>query len=359
MQRIPMPPGLRRLARRVRNGFRRKALILLYHRVARLAADPHGLCVSPEHLGEQLAVLRERARPVRLDELVRSLEGGAVPDRAVAVTFDDGYADMHHVAGPLLGRYQVPATLFVTTGGLGKNRWFWWDELERLVLHPGTLPGTLELAIAGRLWRWELGETACYTALDAARHRGWRLWAPGPVADPTPRHSLYRSLFQLLRPLPAKEREAVLESLRRFHAPAGATGEGDGGGAGDYRLLTPGEVTELARTGLLEIGGHTATHPVLAALPPAVQEQEILEGKTVLEAVTGRPVTSFAYPYGMQTDYNGETVAILRRAGFQQACAAFGGLVVQGADRFQLPRVWVPDMDGDTFARWLEGWFRG
>jgi peptidoglycan/xylan/chitin deacetylase (PgdA/CDA1 family) len=50
---------------------------------------------------------------------------------AVAITFDDGYADLLANAKPLLERADVPATAFVVAGGLGRP--FWWDELAALL----------------------------------------------------------------------------------------------------------------------------------------------------------------------------------------------------------------------------------
>jgi peptidoglycan/xylan/chitin deacetylase (PgdA/CDA1 family) len=76
----------------------------------------------------------------------------------VAVTFDDGYADNLLNGKPLLECYDVPVTVFVTSGYVGAGREFWADELERLFLQPGTLRQELCLAIKGRTHQWDLGE---------------------------------------------------------------------------------------------------------------------------------------------------------------------------------------------------------
>jgi peptidoglycan/xylan/chitin deacetylase (PgdA/CDA1 family) len=81
----------------------------------------------------------------------------------VVITFDDGYADNLHNAKPLLERYDIPATVFVTTGHIGHEREFWGDELDRLLLQPSTLPELLGLSINGSPYQWELGEVAHYT----------------------------------------------------------------------------------------------------------------------------------------------------------------------------------------------------
>lgn len=110
------------LASRYKGG----ALILGYHRVATAERDPYRLCVRPQYFEEQLAVLQRVAQPLSLAELYCALGDNRLPRRAVALTFDDGYADFLHEALPLLNSYQIPATVFVVSGCLGGS--FWWEE---------------------------------------------------------------------------------------------------------------------------------------------------------------------------------------------------------------------------------------
>ena len=147
---------LRRVAGWVRNRFARGVVILLYHRVAELDSDPQLLGVTPRHFAEHLEVLQRYGHPIYLRALAKSLQDGYVPHRTVVVTFDDGYADDLYNAKPLLERHDIPATVFLTSGCIGSNREFWWDEVDRLLLQPGTLPETLCLRINGRSTQWEL-----------------------------------------------------------------------------------------------------------------------------------------------------------------------------------------------------------
>jgi peptidoglycan/xylan/chitin deacetylase (PgdA/CDA1 family) len=97
------------------------------------------------------------------------------------------------------------------------------------------------------------------------------------------------------------------------------------------------------------------THPLLPGLPHAEQEREIRESKRTLEEITGRPVTSFAYPYGR---YTRETASIVRAAGFHCACAAEGTVTQVKTELFQLPRCPVQDWDSAKFEQLLVWWFR-
>jgi peptidoglycan/xylan/chitin deacetylase (PgdA/CDA1 family) len=316
----------------------------MYHRVAELDSDPFWLAVTPPHFAEHLEVLRRHCRPVPLRRLADPGFRPGMGKPVVALTFDDGYVDNLQSAKPLLERWDVPATVFVTTGYVGQPREFWWDELEGLLLRPGNLPAALELDANGDSRAWEVGEAARYSAEDQRRYRGWNCEQP-----PGPRQRFLLAVHQWLRPLPEAKQRRVLD---RLAALTGAAPARPG-----YRAVSPEELLALAGGGLVEVGAHTMTHPALAAHPANVQRQEIRQSKAGLEEVLGRPVTSFAYPYGTAADYTAETVAILRELGFGCGCAVRAGLVDRTTDRLQLPRFVVRDWDGETLHRNLGEWF--
>lgn len=333
----------RRTPRRPENRSGRRVLILLYHRVAEPRSDPWSLAVTPRRFAEHLEVLRQHARPVRLQQLSQALlDGDDLPDRSVIVTFDDGYADNLHNAKPLLERYCVPATIFLTTGYIGHEHEFWWDELDRLLLQPGTLPRVLSLSINGSMHRWELGKAAHYSE-ETARRRRWRAWKDAFSS----RRRLYRSLWELLHPLTKGERQKVLNELLVW-------ADAEPAARPAHRPLSLEEVFALAQGELIEIGAHTVTHPALSALPATSQRDEILESKARLEEILGRQVDSFAYPHG---SLSAKTVGMVQEAGFACACSSFADVVGLSADRFRLPRFHIEDCDGEEFARRLSRWF--
>jgi peptidoglycan/xylan/chitin deacetylase (PgdA/CDA1 family) len=333
---------LREAARRLKDRFASRALILMYHRVTELANDPYLLAVTPKHFAEQLEVIRRYGAPIRLRQLVEALQDGKVPKRGVVVTFDDGYADNLYSAKPLLERYDIPATVFVTTGHVGHPCEFWWDELDRLLLQPGTLPSRLELSLDGHAWQWELGEAATYTTADYQRDCNWHIERED---SPTPRHRLHRSLYKLLHNLTATHKRQLLDDLRIWASAQPI-------GRSTHRTLAVNELAHLAEQQLIEIGAHTVTHPVLGTLPVATQRDEILQSRTRIEELVGRSVLSFAYPHG---SYTQDTLAVVRDAGFSFACSSDTAAVRTDSDPFRLPRISMRNWDGESFSRCLVG----
>jgi peptidoglycan/xylan/chitin deacetylase (PgdA/CDA1 family) len=335
---------LNAIARRVRNTIDPGGLILMYHRVADVDLDQWGLCVTPQHFAEHLEVLQKSVRVLSLRQLTQELEEGKPIHRSVALTFDDGYADNLLNAKPSLEKYNIPATVFVANGYVEKVREYWWDELERIFLQPGILPNRLEINLDNQQYQWELGNAADYSKADYQQHQGWYA---EHKEDPTPRHQLYRAVWKLMLPLLADRQQQILHELRTWAGIESAL-------RSTHRPLTLAEVSALDQGELVEVGSHTVMHPFLSALPINLQRQEIQQGKARLEEILGRPVKSFAYPYG---DFAPETVALVEEAGFERACSTVSAKVDVKCDRFRLPRVEVLDWDGDEFARKLRRWF--
>lgn len=336
---------LRRAVSQMRDRFGPKAVILLYHRVAELDCDPWGLAVSPANFAEQLDVLRERQCVVSVGEMAAALRARSSGiSGKIAITFDDGYADNLFAAKPLIETRRLPAMIYLTSGSVGRAREFWWDELEKIFLQPGELPQALGLSVDERHHTWPVSART-YHSRDVVAHRAWRVEVDEP---PTERHRLYRSVYELLQNTPRQTREAAMDALAAW---SGITSEV----RPTHRALTPGEMCQLADGEWVEVGAHTVMHQALANQPVAVQEREILESKLQLEAILGRSVSSFSYPYGLHTD---ETVEIVRRTGFGNACACLDHTVRRSSDSFRMPRLVVGDWPGDVFAAQLDQWLK-
>lgn len=304
------------LSRRQRRRHGPRAVILTYHRIADADVDPLGLSVSPACFAAHLEILRSVALPCRLQHLPQALDPGDAPDR-VCVTFDDGYADNLHAAVPLLERFEVPATVFVVSGQHASRREFWWDEVARVILGGTRLPGgPVPADLTGR-------------PIDDAS-------TIAPVR-------LFEAVHAHLYNLTADERTAALHTMRTWAGASATMRPVDA-------TLSLDELRRLAAHPLIDIGAHSVTHPALDRLDSAQQRSEIEASKRSLENAVDRPVTSFAYPHGR---YTPTTAQLVREAGFVRACTVAPGSVAAATDPWQVPRLLVTNISGDSLAAWL------
>jgi peptidoglycan/xylan/chitin deacetylase (PgdA/CDA1 family) len=288
-----------------------------------------------------MQAVREVAQPLPLEELARRHLERRVPDRAVAITFDDGYQDNLYTAKPLLERHDVPATVFITTGEAGRSTEFWWDELQRILLGAPKLPPRLTLDAPGLSLHVDFGSWAQFAGPSA---EGWTVL---DNSTPTLRHAALRAMYESLRDMHVAQQRAVLDQLRDW-------AEMDREVRPTHRALDAEEMIALQDGGLITIGAHTVNHPALNMQPGHVQREEVSRSKSDLESILGREVAGFAYPYGL---YTRESVDAVRSAGFSFGCACWGHTVRRSSGRFELPRIDAPDGDGDALARLLEDAF--
>ncbi|MGY1735359.1 polysaccharide deacetylase family protein [Geodermatophilus sp. SYSU D00684] len=286
------------------------SVVLMYHRVAAPARDPYGLAVHPDRFAAHVEELSRRGGVVPLEDLTATRSA-----RQIAVTFDDGYADNATVAAPLLAAAGLPATWFITAGRLGRRR-FWWDRLaDGLLGGPAT---SADVTVAGRdLW------------LDLRTREA--------------RRTALRFVHRLLRPLPPDLLEDGVDDVLRS---LGALPHGDEDGV----TMTPDQLRRLADLPLQEVGAHTRTHLQLRDQSEDLQREEVLGSVHDLTALLGRPVRTFAYPFGSAGAVGSLAPRLVAEAGCTLACGTDPGPVGRRSDRYRLPRLNVQDWDGATFA---------
>jgi peptidoglycan/xylan/chitin deacetylase (PgdA/CDA1 family) len=291
-------------------------LVLTYHRIAS-GRDPLEQCVSPESFNAQLEVLRRLAEVVPLEELDRPAR-----DTRVALTFDDGYRDNAVVAAPILYDAGLPATFFVSSAMIEGRGEYWWDRLEHIHLdeEPGTT--TLELEIERRRLRVDVRS-------EAGRLRS------------------LKALNRRLRGLALAEIDPLVEHVRV------QLGVSPPAACDRHSLMRADDVARLAAHPLFEIGSHGSTHVMLSALPANLQREEIVASRAALERVTGRTVTSLAYPYGTDTSFDRSTESLVREAGYLRAFA--NTPLLHGRAAFRRPRTMVYDWSSDEFSSRLRG----
>lgn len=292
--------------------------VLLYHRVTNLALDPQLLCVSPENFEAHLDELIRNYRVIPLHRMLEECERGSVRPGSVSVTFDDGYLDNLVHALPLLEKYKVHATIFVTSGMVGAEEEFWWDALERLMLTTSNLPERLEFL--GQVW-------------DIRSHED--------------RYRVYQQLCSNIRSMQPYEMEQALD---RLHAWAGifpAT-------RASHRIVNARQLRQLAASPYIEIGSHAKHHVRLSCLPAEMQQVELISSKQQLEAVIGKTVHLFSYPFGTSADFTIETQKNVAEAGYKAAIANIKGDISVPLDIWAVPRRLVRNWNGADFADWLQ-----
>ncbi len=321
---MPLLSSVHGMVKRVFLGFQPRAVVLMFHRIAKGIDDPFNLCVSPENFNEQLEVLHRQYRVLPLADILPMLRQGNLPAKAVAITFDDGYADNGQIAAASLGRYGMPATVFITSGYLDGRREFWWDELVRFVHDSRSDPAE------------------------------WRLEDPTfipPGAAGITREELLKQLQTFLREQTSERRESILDRIAEC---AGLKR----GVRDSHKPMTADECAALAKQGLITIGAHTVQHVWLSAMNGAEQEVELRESKRTLEEITGSPVRTFAYPYGRRDSVSPITLQRVQAAGYTLACANERGLVKADANPYWIPRCLPHNVDGETFALRMQAFFQ-
>ncbi len=111
-----------------------QGVILLYHHVD--TDTPPSTSISPTDFRRHLEYLRDNHFSViALDSMMKSLEAGeALPDRAIAITFDDGYISIYQEAFPMLQNFGYPFTLFLSTGPINSRQtnYMNWDQVREM-----------------------------------------------------------------------------------------------------------------------------------------------------------------------------------------------------------------------------------
>jgi peptidoglycan/xylan/chitin deacetylase (PgdA/CDA1 family) len=273
--------------------------IFAYHRVL-----PHADALFPdegdaEAFDRHIEQLADCFNIIPLFEAIRGLERGTLPPRAACITFDDGYADNAEVALPILQKHGVHATFFVAAGFLDGGR-MWNDTVIELVRRA---PGVV-LDLGGvNLGRFEIGSLV-------------------------QRRQVINRLLGELKYVPMKSRQARVEAMCAL-VPVVLP---------DNLMMTSEQVSILHRAGM-EIGGHTASHPILAGMENDAARAEIVQGKEMLEEIIRAPVRLFAYPNGKPgQDYLSDHVMMLKGLGFDAAVSTARGAARKGSDLYQLPR---------------------
>lgn len=250
------------------------------------------------------SLLSAGGSPVSLDDAIR---GEPLPQRAFAVTFDDGFENNASVAAPILRDLRVPATFYVTTGFIESNGLSWTDMLENAL----EAAGGVALRVPGLEGRYDRPAEKI-ALMDRIRAHVKN----DSSIDP------YAFAERILREM----------NVERVHIDPQL----------DQKLRWP-QLTELAKDPLFTVGGHGHTHRILSFLTPTELEAEITQSVDLLRSRSGIEVRHYSYPEGLAHCYSDEVISALKRHGVRCCPTAEEGTNPPGTDPFHFKRVWVTE----------------
>jgi peptidoglycan/xylan/chitin deacetylase (PgdA/CDA1 family) len=258
-----------------------------------------------------------------VDDVVARVRAGDTTSRkgrlSVAITVDDGYADLLEVES-IFAEYDCPVTGFVVPDVVDGNIWFWWDRIEWVFRHAGADHLSLEIAGAPVTLAW--GDTA------------------GRVA-------VQRQLGERLKLVPNAARLACLEQLSvLLDVPIPAQPPAE------YRVLSWSELRAAEQRGI-RFGAHTMTHPILSQCSDDEAAHEVSGSIRRVRAELAHPSNVFCYPNGRAIDYGSRETALIESLAMAAALSTEPALVVAPpsdaprADwQFRLPRFAYDDRRG-------------
>jgi peptidoglycan/xylan/chitin deacetylase (PgdA/CDA1 family) len=259
---------------------RHRLTVLAYHRVVDRHSDSFvgfvgNVSATPDSFAEQMVWVNRRFNVVSISDIVASLDAGTLPERPLLVTFDDGYRDNHDHAYPVLRDHSIPAVVFLATDHIDSSAPFWWDRaawlFDRAEVRPSQLPllGAVEWGdIPALVIRW----------IEAAKR------------------------------VPEVDKRVALEDLHQVLGVGEIT----------YQFAETALTWDMVRTmhrGNVDFGAHSCSHPVLTRLTAGEQRDEVLGSVAAVEAEIGERPLGFAYPNGMEGDFDEHTVAAVIESG--------------------------------------------
>lgn len=287
-------------------------VILCYHsiqhdREALATTIGSGITHTAAEFEQQMALISRLFNPVTIDDVLSFLRGErAMVRRGVAITFDDGFRDNWEIAAPILDRYGLRATFYVTAGSIGTASVPWFCRL-RWAFHRTT--SRRWVAPDGQSWPLE-GFASRHRAFARASEDCASRVGAGQMAT-------VRAFEEALSPPP-------------FPVDC-------------HLMMDWDEIRALHRAGHA-IGSHTMTHPNVAHVLPNEAIQELEESKHVIERELKSPVIHFSYPYpALEPNWNEGTVLLTKRAGYETATTCVCARVNRGQNPLCLPRRPVPE----------------
>jgi len=273
--------------------------VLLYHRVNELENDPDMLCVTPENFKKHLSFFSRKYEILTPAEFGKCLEQKSWPaQESILITFDDGYADNFNQAAPILQQYGTGAFFFASSGYIGSEYEFWWDELQKYIYN-----GRRELVIS-----------AGYLMPDFRAE----------LASMEQKEECYVQLVNMMKGVNSEKINDLLNYLSDWSGLHRTAREAN-------RIMTVRILKSLDLIPNMEIGAHTISHTRLSMMNVFQQYTEIGKDAENLSRILDRRIRTLSYPFGTRTEQTEVTYNISALAGYDFAFINDGNKLSEAA----------------------------
>lgn len=277
-----------------------RIFILIFHKIDYQTAPFFCLPVNPDIFERQIKYFKKYFNIIDLGALNKIEFNLEYNKDVVVLTFDDGYRDNYTYAFPILKKYKIPATVFLTTDYINTDRLLWYDKLSWILYNTISIPKLFTFV------KNDLEPEISKYVIHFFK------------SDSILKVKILEILAMKLKTFQVKDREDTLSLLAKVCKIERWPNKEE------RAMLSWDEVREMSEYGI-SFGSHTKSHPVLSAISPQEVKEEIFDSKRVIEEHIQTPVISFAYPYGKKEDYTDQVTEILKEEGFEYACSTNEG----------------------------------
>lgn len=318
--RLLNPVGVSKILQNIRSRFLNQLPIITYHRVIdtneSYPFDKNLVSCSVATFDHQMQYISKHYNSINFKTLHNWQEGkGNLPKKPIIITFDDGFEDNYSNAYPILKKYGLTATIFVTTENLTTGDIFWYDYIAYLILNS------------------QIGEFT----LDSI-NKNFVI-----EEDQSSRHATLSLLLAELKKCPNESRlKAIQEMTDMF---GGVYNDASDEIKSLSRPFNWDNCREMHNNGI-EIGSHSVTHPILSKIDSKSQHYEIHQSKATIEKHLNTQIDAIAFPNGHTEDYTQSVLREVKAAGYNYACTFNKGInKLESLDKFQIARLNIEPKD--------------